>query len=188
MQATPAISLEPTFRTEHRHRLPILLLLGFTGFLVAQSTEPTAQTGLPALSGRFAVGRASFDWTDESRTDSLSPQPGTKRELTVWIWYPASVTNSSTPSEYVPAPWRAALAKRQPPEASKMWRDPSLVHCHSFEKVQVAPEPSTFPIVIMKPGIGALALDYTTLCEDLASHGYVVVASLRAGFGVGSIH
>jgi predicted dienelactone hydrolase len=143
----------------------------------AQSLESRTNTILPALSGHFAVGRASFDWTDESRTDSLAPEANTKRQLTVWIWYPASVTNSSTSSEYIPAPWRAALAKRQSPEASKMWRDPALVRCHSFDKVQVAPEPRTFPIVIMKPGIGALALDYTTLCEDLASHGYVVVAS-----------
>ena len=160
-----------------RQYFPILLLPAVASVALAQSPGPGTNTILPALSGRFTVGRMSFDWTDESRIDSLAPQPGTKRELTVWVWYPASVTNTSTPSEYIPAQWRAAMAKRQSPEASKMWRDPSLVRCHSFDSVQVAPVPSTFPIVIMKPGIGALALDYTTICEDLASHGYIVVAS-----------
>src|SRR5882724_3128120 len=65
----------------------------------------------------------------------------------------------------------------QTPEASKLWRDPALVRCHSFDNVAVAADSGSYPIVIMRPGVGAIALDYTTLCEDLASHGYIVVAS-----------
>ena len=33
-----------------------------------------------------------------------------------------------------------------------------------------------FPVILFRPGFGALALQYTTLAEDLASRGYVVVA------------
>jgi len=157
--------------------LPILLFVGSAGVAFPESIEPKVQTTLPALSGHFRVGRASFDWVDESRIDPLAPGPRIKRELTVWIWYPASVKKSSTPSEYIPADWRAALAKQQSPAASKLWRDPSLVQCHSFDNADVARDRRAYPVVLMKPGVGALALDYTTLCEDLASHGYIVVAS-----------
>ena len=34
-----------------------------------------------------------------------------------------------------------------------------------------------YPILLFKAGIGALSTDYTSLCEDLARHGYIVVAS-----------
>ena len=37
--------------------------------------------------------------------------------------------------------------------------------------------PGRYPVVIFRPGFGALALQYTTLAEDLASRGYVVVAA-----------
>src|SRR2546421_9920258 len=105
------------FLIELHHILPILLLAASPGVALAHPSAPAAQTPLPAPSGPFPVGRASFDWTEESRIDSLAPEPGTKRELTVWIWSPASVNKSSSASEYIPAHWRAAFAKRQPPGA-----------------------------------------------------------------------
>lgn len=132
---------------------------------------------LPELSGPYPVGRAAFDWT-EPRADELAPKPREKRELTVWIWYPALIDKTSTASDYVPRPWRVALARRQGPIMTNfMKHDTSLVHSHSFDKAAVAPGQHTYPVVLMKPGIGALALDYTTIAEDLASHGYVVVSS-----------
>ena len=56
-------------------------------------------------------------------------------------------------------------------------RDTSLVRAHSVLEAAVSPVEATYPVVLMKSGIGALATDYTTLAEDLASHGYVVVGS-----------
>jgi dienelactone hydrolase len=164
-----------------RKAVPILILAGIGGLALAQTAELNTRLALPALSGPLPVGRVNLEWTDKSRPDPFASQPDTKRQPTVWVWYPASVNKSSMPSEYIPAQWRTALAKRQPPGASKMWRDPSLVDCHSFEDVDVSMEARTWPVVIMKPGIGALALDYTTICEDLASHGYIVVASDSPG-------
>jgi predicted dienelactone hydrolase len=41
----------------------------------------------------------------------------------------------------------------------------------------LSPAEGAYPILLMKSGIGALATDYTTLAEDLASHGYIVVGS-----------
>jgi predicted dienelactone hydrolase len=165
-----------------------LIFAGITGVAFPQTVESNTRVALPVPSGDFPVGRASFDWIDESRPDPFAPQPGSKRELTVWIWYPASTNKAATPAEYIPANWRAALAKRQSVAASKLWCDPSLVDCHSFENVAVAGAAKTWPVVIMKPGIGALALDYTTICEGLASHGYIVVASDSPGNTLVVVH
>ncbi len=132
---------------------------------------------LPALTGPYPVGRTAFDWM-EPRTEDLAPEMHAKRELTVWIWYPAFVDKSSVVSEYIPRPWRVALARRQGPVMTNfMKHDTSLVRSHSFANADIAPGQRTYPVILMKPGIGALALDYTTLAEDIASHGYIVVAS-----------
>ena len=50
---------------------------------------------LPAPTGPFAVGRVTYDWTDDAKLDTLAPVPGTKRELLVWVWYPSAVAQSA---------------------------------------------------------------------------------------------
>jgi Platelet-activating factor acetylhydrolase, isoform II len=54
-------------------------------------------------------------------------------------------------------------------------RDLSLVRTHSVADSDVSTEERSYPVVIMRAGGGALTTDFTTLAEDLASHGYFVV-------------
>lgn len=54
-------------------------------------------------------------------------------------------------------------------------RDLTLVHTHSTSDPDLSPEQRSYPVIIMRAGGGALTTHFTTLAEDLASHGYVVV-------------
>ena len=45
------------------------------------SSEPE---GLPAPTGRYKVGRVSFDWVDPERAEIYSSNPQDRRELLVW--------------------------------------------------------------------------------------------------------
>ncbi len=54
-------------------------------------------------------------------------------------------------------------------------RDPDLVHTHSVSGAPVSPEQRTYPVVLLRAGGSALTTDFTTLAEDLASHGFFVV-------------
>jgi dienelactone hydrolase len=54
-------------------------------------------------------------------------------------------------------------------------RDLSRVHAHSIRDAEVSPQQHSYPVVLMRTGGAALTIDYTSLAEDLASHGYVVV-------------
>jgi len=64
-----------------------------------------------APTGTFAVGRAIYDWTDDANVDALAPVAGTKRELLVWIWYPAAAGQSAATDEYLPAPFREEVER-----------------------------------------------------------------------------
>jgi dienelactone hydrolase len=54
-------------------------------------------------------------------------------------------------------------------------RDPRVVRTHSSVDPPISSDQLSYPVVIMRAGAGALTTDFTTLAEDLASHGYVVV-------------
>jgi predicted dienelactone hydrolase len=158
--------------------LVVLLITAIAAILGLLRLEHGFAVTLPEPTGQFPVGRAMFHWVDNARTDNLAPVANQKRELIVWIWYPAAVKTPTQAAEYQPAPWRAAVVTEQGTLMSKFFtRDEALVRAHSLESPDVSSAQHTYPVVLMKSGIGALATDYTTLAEDLASHGFVVVGS-----------
>jgi len=135
------------------------------------------ETLLPTPTGSFAVGRTTYVWSDAVHLDPLAPQPGTQRELLAWVWYPAVPRQpSQTVDDYLPAPWRTALERQTAALFTQfLTRDLSRVRTYSIRDAEVSPQQSSYPVLLMRAGLAALTTDYTTLAEDLASHGYVVV-------------
>jgi pimeloyl-ACP methyl ester carboxylesterase len=138
--------------------------------------EHKSTVTLPVPTGSFTVGRAIRDWTDSVEVDSLAAVPGTKRELLVWIWYPSATAPRVVPDDYLP------LELRPLPETAdraNIWtlltRAPENVRGHSAREPNVSSQQPSYPVVIMRAGASASVLTYSTLAEDLASHGYVVV-------------
>lgn len=140
------------------------------------SREHKTEITLPRPTGHFAIGRTMYTWVNSAETDELAPSPGAKREVVVWIWYPAATATSAAPAEYLPAAWRVAEAQHSGVLMTKfLTRDSALVHTHSTTDPDVSPEQRSYPVVVMRAGGGALTTDFTTLAEDLTSHGYIVV-------------
>lgn len=135
------------------------------------------ETTLPTPTGPFAVGRTTYAWSDAAQADPMAPQPGTKREFLAWIWYPAAPRQpSQTVADYLPAPWQTALERQSGVLLTQfLTRDLLRVRAHSIRDAEVSPQHRSYPVVLMRAGLAALTTNYTTLAEDLASHGYVVV-------------
>jgi dienelactone hydrolase len=158
----------------------LLAALGVLGVVVLFGSlwlEHRIETTLPIPTGSFAVGRATYVWADDATPDMLAPVPGTKRELLAWVWYPAAAGQSpATMDDYLPAPWRAAIERDRGTLIDKfLTRDLSRVHAHSIRNADVSPRQRSYPVAIMRGGASAGVTNYSTLAEDLASHGYVVV-------------
>jgi pimeloyl-ACP methyl ester carboxylesterase len=144
--------------------------------LVVMWAEHRTAITLPPPTGPFAVGRATYAWTNESQIDELAPSPQSKRQVLAWIWYPAARSQRDVPAEYLPIAWREALGKRLGVVLRTfLKRDPAVVRSHSISGAMVAPDRHTYPVVLLRAGGSALTTDFTTLAEDLASHGFVVV-------------
>jgi predicted dienelactone hydrolase len=134
-------------------------------------------TTLPAPSGTYKVGRVIYDWTDDARLNPYAPVVGTKQELAVWVWYPAAANPSSQNAEYLPDYWRRSVEKHEGFILGRLLsRDPNHVESHSLNGAPVSQQEAKYPVVVLRAGGGALSSDYTSLAEDLASHGYVVVS------------
>jgi len=156
--------------------LVLLGVLGVVALLGSLWLEHRTGIALPTPTGPFSVGRSILDWTDDTALDTLAPMPGTKRELLVWIWYPSAGPSAAMADDYLPAQLRP---KGDDAGGSLIWRlltrDLSKVHDHATRDAEVSPQQRTYPVVIMRAGASAEVLNYSTLAEDLASHGYVVV-------------
>jgi predicted dienelactone hydrolase len=151
------------------------------------------ETVLPEPTGSFAVGRSIQAWADEATADQLAPKEGTRREVLVWIWYPAAAEKSAPKDDYTPDYMTAAWKRVRGPQniVQKInygWltRDMSRVRAHSVRDPAVSRAQTSYPVVLLRGGASASASAYTTLAEDLASHGYVVVG-IDAPYRTGSV-
>jgi dienelactone hydrolase len=157
--------------------LALIGLAALTVLLAALWVDHGRSTPLPAPSGPYRVGRATYVWTDETRINPYAPVADTKQDLAVWIWYPATTTYSNQKSEYLPGYWIRALEQHEGFILARLLsRDLTRVETHSWTDAKVSSEQTMYPVIILRAGGGALSSDYTTLAEDLASHGYVVVS------------
>ncbi len=157
--------------------LALLAVVGIAILLGLLRLDHNRETTLPTPTGPFAVGHTTHVWGDDSHADPTAPQPGSKREILAWIWYPAAPRQpSQTVDDYLPGPWRTALQRQVGPMVSQLLtRDLSKVRTHSVRDAEVSPRHHSYPILLMRAGLAKLTADYTALAEDLASHGYVVV-------------
>jgi predicted dienelactone hydrolase len=160
-------------------RLALLALLAVVGIALLLALlwrDHNTRITLPQPTGHFPVGRTTYTWINNGQTDELAPSPGANREVAVWLWYPSAPATSAVPAEYLPGAWCSALAQHSGVVMSQLFtRDLSLVQAHSASDPDVSSEQHSYPVVILRAGGAALTTDFTTLAEDLASHGYFVV-------------
>ncbi|WP_378100495.1 hypothetical protein [Cellulomonas sp. T2.31MG-18] len=149
--------------------LAIVLVVALAAYVGDVTVRQQQEVVIPAPTGRYPVGRTMADWTDDARTDPLAPRSGTPRELSVWLWYPAAPAPGAAPARYTPGAW-SGLHLHGPLGLGETRFDHVGVHA-----VADAPAASDrFPVVVLEPGLGLAAPQYTTLAENLASHGYLV--------------
>ncbi|MFJ9368326.1 hypothetical protein ACIRRA_28415 [Nocardia sp. NPDC101769] len=149
--------------------LTLVLMLAAAAYAVHVAQRRSAPVSLPAPTGPYAVGRTIFEWTDPARIDTLAPQPGTVRELSVWLWYPAAPGPGAAPAAYAPGAW-SGLQLSGPVGLGET--NLAAVHPHAVADAEVAG--GRFPIVVLEPGLGFAAPQFTTLAENLASYGFLV--------------
>ena len=131
-------------------------------------TESTLALEVPVPTGSFHVGTHSIALVDRARREPQAPKQ--LRSLVIQLWYPAK-PGAPTASYMPPAVARLL--------ASSAGLKPALLETVKLSATADA-APLTrrggWPVVLFSPGFGVERELYAGLVEDLASHGYVVVA------------
>jgi hypothetical protein len=146
----------------------------------AQQPETTFKQ-LPAPRGKYAVGRIAYDWVDKTRPETLSKIPGANRELMVYVWYPAEPVDDHERAEYLPGAQTIAKSSESGKE-KEFWGDnwPVVasgdVRTSTIDRPRIARTKERFPLIVFSPGLGVSSTTYTTLIQEVVSHGYIVAA------------
>ena len=126
----------------------------------------TFAIAVPPPTGPYKVGTSSMRMVDLRRNDPYVAN-GSKRELLIRLWYPASLVQGYQHADYA---------------SPKVWRyisqltgvDLPSIQTNSLLNAPMASGPH--PVVLLTHGYTGTLTDYTFLTEDLASRGYVVVS------------
>ncbi|MFN0153130.1 MAG: Cpe/LpqF family protein [Gaiella sp.] len=131
---------------------------GLVGFLRITAAAAAPAVALPAPSGREVVGTDVVQLVDRARGG---------RRLMLTRWYPAVPSARNRPA--------AAYAS---PRLTAVLGIPRVrVHAHSGARAL----PGRLPVVLFSPGGDTPRVLYQALAEDLASHGYLVIAVDHTG-------
>ena len=170
--------LRPWMKRAMRLLLILLLLLVLTISISVTFVEIRRHQTLvlPAPTGHYAVGRIEYDWTDQSRYDPLTPHAGLKRELVVWVWYPTMREPGAQVAPYLPSKWAQLSDEQHGFIGQQLLQSNDSIQTHSLDRAPLASTAGRYPVLIFEPGLGNIPTQYTTLLEDLASHGYIIFA------------
>jgi len=145
--------------------------------LARQADEPALKMATsPFLppSGPYAVGTHEYLWIDPSRPDPFVKDGSLKRHLIVRVWYPAESVPNAQKSAYI-------LDPKEFSEKSS-YASFTAVKTNAVTDAPLAKGKSAFPVLVYQPGGGTARFIGTFETEQLASHGYVVVAADHPGF------
>ncbi len=143
--------------------------------VVALSVSAAAADTAPSLlepSGRHPVGTTSLYLKDVSRVDPWVPSVP-YRELMVSVFYPAAPSHGRT-RQFMTAPEARAVLDEAgvtdvPPTAL------TTVHTDAVVDARPVGRRHSLPLVVLSPGFKRPRAELTSLADDLASHGTVVV-------------
>jgi dienelactone hydrolase len=121
---------------------------------------------LPEPTGQYAVGRRSYDLVDPTRTEIYAANRKDRRELVVFVWYPAEPESAADFAPYLPQAWA--------PVAEFLGINVAGLSSHAVPDAAVATDDSTYPVLLLSPS-GFPPLLLSAIAEELASHGFVVV-------------
>ncbi|MFK0150568.1 alpha/beta hydrolase family protein [Streptomyces sp. NPDC090499] len=142
--------------------------------LAASAAGPVRLT-LPAPGGPYPVGTVSLRLVDTARADPwITARP--YRELMISIRYPARDTGGHPRApQMLPGEAAGFTAVNNLADVPADKVDWAATRTHAHEAAPAERDHGPYPVVCYSPGTGDPRSLGTTLCDDLASRGYVVV-------------
>ena len=132
---------------------------------------------IPSPTGPYAIGTLTYHWTDASRAEVFSADPGDARSLMAQVWYPATSAAASPKAPYI------ADARAFSQAQAALHSLPDFIFAHleyaagnAVSAAALSESQPKYPILIFLEGLTGYRQMNTFQVEELVSHGYIVVA------------
>ena len=138
-----------------------------------------AHSLLPPLTGGFCVGLRDIHLTDTSRLSAFTEESNNQRELMLRVWYPTDTTSTGDFSDYMDQVALTGMIKTfklQDQLSLTKEEANAQIKPQSILNAPIATSQEKYPVLLFSPGLQFVTATYTTFLEQLASHGYIVVA------------
>jgi dienelactone hydrolase len=154
----------------------ILIGTGIFGFYLCPVFK-----ALPKSTGPFKVGLQAVQLIDHGRIDPLASKPNENRALMVHIFYPVAPNFAAAE----PAPYLQDKMPYLQNMLATRFHIPlwvvrlllSNIKTNSYRNAPVLQEQVPYPAILFSHGLCGFPSDmYLSLLENLASHGYIVIA------------
>ncbi|MCH5584421.1 dienelactone hydrolase family protein [Shimazuella sp. AN120528] len=143
---------------------------------------------LPKPTGSYNVGIKYIRLVDDKRKDPFLNKSTQKRELMTKVYYPAKKDDSKAFDPYFHHSTQLIKALTDNYHLPEIAFDQlKLVQTNSKEDLQLSDKQKSYPIILFSHGAGTTMEVETSQCEDLASHGYIVVAIDHTYLSAGSV-
>jgi dienelactone hydrolase len=147
------------------------LVAGFVFYLIWFQSDYY----FPKPTGKYAVGTKTDHWIDTNRKEIFHEISADKhRELMVTFWYPVQGTLPEKPTTpYVP--YAIEYLKKNLKMVWLMLGFSRRCYCYAQADMPFVASESLFPVIIFLHGNMSYRESNTAQCEDLASHGFIVL-------------
>lgn len=132
---------------------------------------------LPKPNGEYTVSTMRYHLVDQSREEIYTKEVEDKRELMLTIWYPSKEDKKYASKPYITEfnLFRDTITKAAglPGFLFDHFR---YIKTYATVGAPVSDKLEKYPIIIFSHGLGTSPIIYTSIIEELASHGYIVAA------------
>jgi pimeloyl-ACP methyl ester carboxylesterase len=154
-----------------------LIALSLTASVAGQPGPPTFEVPIPT--GKFLIGTTRWVVTDASRDEVFAP--GKKRDVEIIAWYPrageageAGETGAKT-APYLRDGVEEVLSFARLAKLGDALDGLASVKTHAIVDAEPVRIPDRLPVILFQHGYTGLPSSHTTLIEDFASHGWIVL-------------
>lgn len=132
---------------------------------------------LPAPTGPYLLGTEIFHLVDHNRAEEFTEETDDNRELMMQLWYPRANTSNTNYIPYMD-PLTFQWLKKQSPIPLFMIPDHAytFIQTHALSNAPPCKRHAPFPLIIFSHGYDGVRAIYTSLIENLVSHGFIVAA------------
>jgi dienelactone hydrolase len=134
---------------------------------------------LPAPTGQYPVGTTTWLLTDTSRPETFTGG-GDVRQIEVHAWYPAASPSSGATAPYLRDSLQEVQTLATQTKAPGVFDQLAAVTTHAHLDAKIAAGQSKLPLLVFSHGYTGFPSSHTTLLEDLASHGYIVLSVVHS--------